>query len=93
MGQLAHSEDEDVKLSFYNSAPPIAMAEPYAQSSFCQNSLPAGKNKLAKIALRALTNDSGTFSYTFAVSYVPTLAPALLLASAKLVIKYINADL
>ena len=69
------------------------MAGTRARQSFCRNLPPAGKNELARAALKALTNDSGTPSYTPAVSRVPTPAPAPLLTPAKLVVKYTDADL
>ena len=71
----------------------IAMPGPCAYRSPCWNPLPALEDELAGAALGAPTDDSGTFSYTFAVSYISTLAPTLPLASAKLVAKYTNADL
>ena len=58
------------------------------------NPPPIGEDELAGVApVAALTNDSGTFSHTPAVSYIPTFAPAPPLAPAELVAKYTNADL
>ena len=71
----------------------LAMAGPYACRSSCRNPPPAGKDELAQATPRALTNDSGTSSYTFAVPYVPTPTPASSFAPAELVAKYTNADL
>ena len=71
----------------------IAMARPRACRSACQNLPPVCKDELARAALRALTNDSGTFSHTSAVLYVPTPALVPPLALAKLVTKYTDANL
>ena len=69
------------------------MAGPRAWRSLCRNSPPAGEDELAGDTPRASTNDNGTFSQILAVSHVAALAPALPLASAKLMAKYTNADL
>ena len=71
----------------------IAMAGPCTQQSLCWNSLPTGKDELAGAARRAPTNNNDTLSHNFAVLCIPTPAPALLLAPAKLVVKYTNANL
>ena len=69
------------------------MARPCACQSRRLNPPPDNKDKLAGAASEAPTNDSGTPFHTPVMSYVPTLAPALLFALAKLVAKYTNADL
>ena len=69
------------------------MAGPRTCRSPCRNPPPVSQDELAGAAPGALTNDSGTFSYTLAVSRVPTPAPAPPPAPAKLVAKYTNADL
>ena len=69
------------------------MAGLFARQSPCQNPLSAGKNELAGAILRALTDDSGILSHTFAMSRIIPLALAPPFAPAKLVAKYINTDL
>ena len=71
----------------------IAMVGPCTCRSLCRNLSHAGKDEFAEAAPRASTNDSGTSSYTPAVSSVPTSVPAPLFAPTKLVVKYTNADL
>ena len=63
------------------------------RQSFLWNSPPVSEDELTGATSGATTNNSGTPSYTPAMSRVPTPAPALLLATAKLVAKYTNADL
>ena len=70
------------------------MAGPWARRSPCRNLPPTSKDKLARVALEAAPiNDSGTSSHISTVSRIPTPAPALPLAPAKLVAKYTNANL
>ena len=69
------------------------MVRPRAWGSLCWNPPPINKDELAGTDSKALINDSGTPSYTLAVSHVSTPASAPPLASAKLVAKYTNADL
>ena len=71
----------------------IAMAKTHAWRSFCQNLVLASKDELAKAAPRAPTNDNGTPSHILAISRISTPVPAPLLAPAKLVAKYTNAEL
>ena len=59
----------------------------------CPNPLPASENELAGAASGAPTDDSGTLSHIPAMSCVPTPTLALLLAPAKFVAKYTNANL
>ena len=63
------------------------MARPYACRSLCRNPPLVDKDKLAEAAPEAPNNKSGTYSHISAVSRVRTPAPALPLASAKLVAK------
>ena len=71
----------------------IAIAGPRICCIFCKNIPLAGKNELAKAVPGAPTNDNVTLSQTPAVSRISTPALAPLLASAKFVAKYTNADL
>ena len=69
------------------------MAGHRAQWSVCWNPLPASEDELAGAAPGALTNDNGTPFHISAMSCVLTPALAPLLAPAKLVAKYTNANL
>ena len=69
------------------------MAGPRAWQSPRQNPPPTGEENLAKATPKAPINDSRTPSHTPAVSHVPTPTPALPPAPAKLVAKYIDANL
>ena len=74
-----------------NSA--VSIAGPCSCQSPCWNPPPAGEDELAGTAPRAPTNNSGTLSHTLAMSRVPTDALAPPFAPAKLVAKYIDAEL
>ena len=69
------------------------MAGPCVQRSSRQNLLFASKDKLAKAAPRAPTNNKYIFSHTSTMLCVSTPAPATPFDPAKLVAKYTNADL
>ena len=70
------------------------MAEPWACYSSCWNFLSTNENELARSTPWAPTNDTGTFSYTPAVSRDPTPAPAPVVVPAptEAVAKYIDKD-
>ena len=68
------------------------MVRPCTCRSPCRIPPPTGKNKLARVAP---TNDSGTLTYTSAVSLTPISTPplAFALAAANSTVRYLDTDL